>query len=184
MELLLELGDSLSAAGLCVLEADSDLTGGLDLERALELLSAGEAGLSEAAETGYLSTILSLEALALLELGRDEEALAVTARACKGSVHDDVDPVSRDLLIRGRVAARRGQLEEAERLVAEGAELIDPTDFASLHFDLGIARAEVARLGGKIEAAREALTETLARSERKGHLVATERVRRELARLD
>lgn len=83
----------------------------------------------------------------------------------------------------GKIRARQGQGDEAERLASEGVALLEATDFlvdlATVLFDLG----EVFRLGGKTEEARSAFERALDASERKGDLVSADRARTALAEL-
>jgi len=44
--------------------------------------------------------------------------------------------------------ARRGDLADAEELIREAAEIVEPMDYAILHLELAFARADVARLAG------------------------------------
>ena len=47
-------------------------------------------------ETGYLATVLSIQSLAALELGRPDEALSLTREGLEIAVPDDIDPHARD----------------------------------------------------------------------------------------
>jgi hypothetical protein len=59
--------------------------------------------------------------------------------------------------------------------------LVDPTDYMILHVDLAFARAEVARLAGKLDEQRGTLERALSVAEAKGNVVAAERARKRLA---
>jgi class 3 adenylate cyclase/tetratricopeptide (TPR) repeat protein len=178
--LLRELGDLISWAGLSAMEADMEHGIGSP-DRAYHALAEGAEVLEASSETGYLATVLSMQSLAALELGRPEEALSLTAKAVEIAVQDDVDPHARDHVVRGRVAAQRGDFGRAAELIQEAGRIIEPTDFAGAHLEVALARAEIARLAGQTEEERSALEDALAIAEAKGHAVAMERIR---ARLD
>ena len=80
-------------------------------DHAYRALAEGAEVLAASSETGYLATVLSMQSLAALELGRPEEALSLTGKALEIAVQDDIDPYARDSVVRGRVAAQRGDYE-------------------------------------------------------------------------
>ena len=174
--LMRELGDLISWGGLAAMESDMELGAGSP-EHAYRALAAGAEVLLASSETGYLATILSMQSLAALELGRPDEALSLTTRACEIAVQDDIDPHVRDRVVRGRIAAQRGEFENAAELVEEAGRMIERTDFAGAHLDVARARAEVARLAGRSDEERAALADALAIAESKGHTVAMQRIR-------
>ena len=178
--LLRELGDLISWAGLSAMEADMEQGLGSP-DRAYHALAEGAEVLAASSETGYLATVLSMQSLAALALGRPDEALSLTAKAVEIAVQDDIDPHVRDHVVRGRVAAQRGDFGRAAELIQQAGRIIEPTDFAGAHLDVALARAEIGRLAGQTEEERAALEDALAIAEAKGHAVAMERIR---ARLD
>jgi tetratricopeptide (TPR) repeat protein len=174
--LLRELGDLISWAGLSAMEADMELSAGSP-ERAYGVLAEGAEVLAASSETGYLATVLSMQSLAALQLGRPDEALSLTAKACEIAVQDDIDPQARDRVVRARVAAQRGDFGTADELLQEARLIIESTDFAGARLDVTLARAEVARLAGRADEERAALADALAIAEQKGHTVAVQRIR-------
>jgi class 3 adenylate cyclase/tetratricopeptide (TPR) repeat protein len=174
--LLRDLGDLISSAGLSAMESDMELGAGSP-EHAYRSLADGAEVLAASSESGYLATVLSIQSLAAVELGRAAEALSLTAEAVELAAADDIDPHARDCVVRGRVAAQRGDFDAADELLQEAGRLIEPTDFVALHLDLALARAEVARLAGRSDEERAALTDALAVAEAKGHATAVERIR-------
>jgi hypothetical protein len=163
------------------MEADMELGAGSP-DRAYRALAAGAEVLAASSETGYLATVVSMQSLAALELGRSDEALRLTAMACEIAVDDDIDPHVRDRIVRARIAAQRGEFASADELVQEAGRMIEPTDFAGAHLDVARTRAEVARLAGRSAEERAALADALAIAEAKGHTVAVERIREQLER--
>jgi tetratricopeptide (TPR) repeat protein len=180
--LLHEIGDRLSWAGSSMVEAETELAVGRT-GRAYELLTEGHAFLAESAETGFLATVVALRAQAALELGRDDEALELAEEVQAIAARDDVDPHARERFVRAVVLARRGDFAGADELLAASATIVDPTDYAILHFDLAIARSEVARLARRPDEQRASLEEALTSAEAKGSVVAADRVRAALAAL-
>ena len=108
----------ISWAGLSAIEADMELGAG-NPDHAYRALAEGAEVLAASSETGYLATVLSMQSLAALELGRPDEALSLTAKAVEIAVPDDIDPHARDRLVRGRVAAQRGDYASAAELIQE-----------------------------------------------------------------
>ena len=179
--LLRDLGDLISWGGLSAMEADMELGAG-NPDRAYRVLVGGAEVLAASSETGYLATVTSFQSFAALELGRSEEALSLSGQALELAVVDDIDPYARDRIVRGRVAAQRGDFGAADELLQEAGSMLEPTDFAALHLDLALARAEVAGLTGRADEQRAALADALAVAEGKGHTVAVERIRGRLDR--
>jgi tetratricopeptide (TPR) repeat protein len=174
--LLHDLGDLISWAGLSGMEGEMELGSGSP-DNAYRALAEGAELLAARSETGYLATVLSMQSLAALELGRHEEALSLTGKAIEIAVQDDIDPYARDRVVRGRVAAQRGDFGTADELLEEAGRLIEQTDFATLQLNVALARAEVARLAGRTDEERAALADALAIAEAKGHTVAVQRIR-------
>ena len=83
--------------------------------------------------------------------------------------------------VRGKVLARRGELQEGEQLLREAVALAEETDILNAHADALVDLAEVLALAGH-DASSE-LDRALARYERKGNLVMAERTRSRLAEL-
>jgi tetratricopeptide (TPR) repeat protein len=180
--LLRDLGDLISWGGISVIEAELELAAD-DPQRAYEALAAGAEVLAAGSETGYLATVVSLQAHAALDLGREEEAARLAHEALELASPDDFDPRTRSSLVLARIAAARGAGDEADRLLAHADELVEPTDFIALHFDAALARAEVARVSGRPAEASEALEHALALAERKEHALAAGQARARLAAL-
>ena len=180
--LLFELGDRIWWSGTSMVEGEMELMAG-NPGRAYDLLAKGREVLSASAETGYLATVVGALAHAALYLGRDDEALELAEEAEGIAAADDFEPHARARFVRGQVLARRGDIEGADAQLAEAAALIDATDYIVLHLDLGFARAEVARLAGRVDESREALQRTVAVAEAKGNMLAVERAQAALAEL-
>jgi tetratricopeptide (TPR) repeat protein len=169
-------------AGTSMLEGELELTAG-NPEAAYDALTEGHEALAAHAETGYLATVVGIRAQAALELGREDEALELADEAERLAQEDDFEPHARVRLIQARILARRGDFERARELLAEATELVDATDYAFLHVEVGTVAATVHRLAGDPVAERAALGKALAAAEQKGHFVAEKRIRERLAEL-
>jgi class 3 adenylate cyclase/tetratricopeptide (TPR) repeat protein len=175
-----DLGDVMAWAGITALGAEVELVVG-EPQRAYDALSAAAAALAARSETGYRATTVSFQAHAALDLGRRDESARLAGEALAIAAADDFDPHARSNYVLARVAAQAGEVAEAERRLAAASALVEPTDFVSLHFDMALARADVARHTGRDDVAREALEHALALAEQKGSILGAERMRQELA---
>jgi tetratricopeptide (TPR) repeat protein len=81
-----------------------------------------------------------------------------------------------------RLLARRGRIEEAERLAREGVAIAADSEFVVLHADVLLDLAEVPELAGRPEEAREATSEAVRIHERKGNIAAARSARALVAR--
>ena len=178
--ILHELGNPIWWAGSSMVLGETELWAGA-VDRAYELLAQGHTRLAESSETGYLATVIGLRAQAALELGRLDEALELTEETARVAAADDLEPQARRRLVRARVLARQGDLEGADGLVRETAEIVEPTDYTILHLELAFARADVDRLAGRRDDELRALERALEVAEVKGNVVAAERAQALLA---
>ena len=87
-------------------------------------------------------------------------------------------------MVRARALGRRGEIHTADDLIREAAEIVESTDYSLMHLDLAFARADVERLAGRTDGARQALERAVEVAEAKGNRVAAERARRLSAGLD
>jgi class 3 adenylate cyclase/tetratricopeptide (TPR) repeat protein len=150
--------------------------------------SRAEAAARETCETaevtGELGNFMSFccnLAQALLALGRDDEAETWLERGRETAPSEERLPQMLWRQARGKVLARRGELQEGERLAREAVALGAETDMLNAHADALIDLAEVLALGGRDT--RPELERALALYERKGNLVMAERTRSRLAEL-
>jgi class 3 adenylate cyclase/tetratricopeptide (TPR) repeat protein len=79
------------------------------------------------------------------------------------------------------ILARRGELEEAERLARDAVNRSQQTDFLNWRGDVLLDLAEVLRAAGKHDEARTAVEQALALYEQKGNVVSANAARRLLA---
>ena len=130
-----------------------------------------EALLAAAGETGQRSTIVSIAAQACLALGDEEEALRLAGEGRRLTSPDDAVSQFMWRSVESVARARRGELEEADRLSA-AALLIAGTSDSCGAGDVWLARAEVLQLAGRHEEARAAATKARAIFAAKGFVNA------------
>jgi Flp pilus assembly protein TadD len=94
---------------------------------------------------------------------------------------DDFDPQARLRWVRALLLARRGQVEEAERLAREAVAIIEPTDYVDIRGDALSALASVLDTAGRRDDAVLEWRRALECYERKGNIVRTTQVREHLA---
>jgi class 3 adenylate cyclase/tetratricopeptide (TPR) repeat protein len=142
-----------------------------------ELRAACE-GTERVGELGFLSSIVPLLVDALLAQGRDDEALQATERwrPERLTVPEDADAQAGWRRVRAVTMARRGELEEAERLAREAVEIASGTDYLDDRADAFASLGEVLRLAGREEEATAAVQEALRLYEQKGNIAAAARV--------
>ena len=181
--LFFELGDLQHSAGTGMIEADLELAAG-NPAAADAVLQESYEFMSKTAETGYLATIVDLRAVAALDLGREDAALALADEVERIASPDDFEPHVRQACVRARVLARRGDHDAAAESIQAAAAIGDKTDYLSLREYVAISRAEVERLAGRPDAERAALDEALRLAEAKEDVLTAGRVRELLGRLN
>jgi class 3 adenylate cyclase/ketosteroid isomerase-like protein len=146
--LTLELHETAAHAGLVELLAGDPAAAEAHLHAAAEGFGAlgVEASAAQAA---------ALEARALVEQGRDDEALEASARAAAAG-GEDLKTRTAWLGARAEVLARRGEHAEALRLAQSAVDLTEPTDALADRADALMALAAVSSAAGDEPAARAA----------------------------
>ena len=138
----------------------------------------------EVGELGYLSSIAPYLAEAVLAQGRDEEALQLTERwrADRLTAPQDADAQAQWRRVRAKVLARRGDIDEGERLGREAVAIAFATaDLLDLRAQALADLGEVLRLADRPKESKEALEEAIRLYETKGNLVGADRARGLLA---
>ena len=120
-------------------------------------------------------------AQALLALGRDGEGEQWLERGIETAPSDERLPQMLWRQVRGKLLARRGELQEGERLVREAVALTAETDMLNAHTNALVDLAEVRALAGRD--ARDELEQARVLYERKGSLVPAQRTRSRLGEL-
>ncbi len=138
--------------------------------RAADGLRASFDTLERMGERGFLSTVAALLAHALHALGEDEEAERFSRASEDTAAEDDVFSQALWRTALAKVEVGRGELERAETLVREAMGILEPTDLLNVQADTWLDLAEILRLQGRPDEAREAAEEAARRYERKGNL--------------
>ncbi len=146
-------------------------------EGVVEILERGLKRLRQMGETGFASTTAGALAEALYRLGRYAEAEKAALESKELAAPDDYDSQSAWRNVLGKVLARRGEFEEAERLVRESVSILEGMDVLWSRGNAQLALAEVLGAAGKKEEAAAAARDALAEYERKGNVVMAARAR-------
>ncbi|HJU37291.1 MAG TPA: adenylate/guanylate cyclase domain-containing protein [Gaiellaceae bacterium] len=170
-----ERGQLLLAASTTMEAAECELTAG-DPQRAADIALEGVAELESLGELGWLSTVAGHAAEALHRLGRDEDAWRMTERAEAAGAPDDVITQLLVWQVRAKILARRGELQEAERLAREAVALSAPTDSLEVKANAECDLATVLAMSGKRDEALDALARADALFAEKGHTAGGARV--------
>jgi class 3 adenylate cyclase/tetratricopeptide (TPR) repeat protein len=155
-----------------------------DPTAAAENAARGCAILEEAGERGWLSTSACYYAEALYELGRLDEAQEWAQKGLDIASSEDVATQVFASQVLAKIAARRGQHTEAERLARAAVRLSDRTDGLLQTADALHDLSEVLELAGRRDEAAEACREALDRYERKGALAPAAHARARLTTLE
>ncbi len=153
-----------------------------DLAAAEHALREGCEELATMGERGYLSGIAALLAETLYRQGRWDEAQRATDQAEDAAAADD--PLRAQWrMTRAKLLARGGESTAAEGLLDEAEALISPTAYTAELGEVLLARAEVQRLAGALDAAAGTLRRALGLYEERKAFPLVDQVRAELARL-
>jgi tetratricopeptide (TPR) repeat protein len=177
-----ELGLTLSSAVSHTAAGTVELLAG-DPVAAERSLRTGYSALEELGERNLLSTTVALLAQALLAQQHDQEAERFADLSEELAATDDLITQVLWRGARSRSLARRGLIDEAERLAREAVALAQRSDFVNDRGDALVELALVQRQAGHLDDARAALAEGLRLYELKGNVVAAERAKAELAAL-
>jgi class 3 adenylate cyclase/tetratricopeptide (TPR) repeat protein len=134
----------------------------------------------EVGELGYLASVGPYLAEAVFAQGRDEEALQLTERwrADRLTAPEDIDGHAQWRRVRAKILARKGELDEAERLAREAVELASTTaDILDLRAEALADLGEVLRFAGRLQESRAALGEAMRLYEAKGNVVGAGHIR-------
>jgi class 3 adenylate cyclase/tetratricopeptide (TPR) repeat protein len=156
-----------------------DLAGDLDaadgaLAEAIEILQA-------MGEKAVLSTLAGMRAVVLYRMGRREEMEAAVKLAQETGAPSDIATQVEWRIAAAQSAADDGHRADAERIIGEAVEQVEPTDFLELRGATFEAMAHVAARAGHPDRWKAALERALAEHDRKGNLVSAGGIREQLA---
>jgi class 3 adenylate cyclase/tetratricopeptide (TPR) repeat protein len=147
-------------------------------EEAERLFRESHEAFDEAGETGYNSTVTGLLALTVCDLGRFDEAEEFAEKSRTLAAEDDFASQAVWRMAKARVLAQRGEFEEALTLADEAVAINGRTDYLVWQGDSHEVRGLVLEAAGRGDDARAAYAEALIRYERKGNVVAADRIRK------
>jgi class 3 adenylate cyclase/tetratricopeptide (TPR) repeat protein len=134
-------------------------------------------------DPGHIATHSLHLGTCLADRGKDEEAEQWLLRTRETTLPGDiVDIVGMDTL-EAVLRARRGELDEAERLARRALTTADQTDHAVIRGGTRTRVAEVFERVGRIDEAKAVLNEALQLAEDQGRLVPAQRARDQIAAL-
>ena len=177
----MELGRTVDAHAYSMMTACVSLLAGRYEEAAEEILPARDA-LKAYGETGYLSTVSGIAALALAAQDRPDEAEFYFDEARALGADDDVTTQTYWRAANARVLVARGDYDAACDLAKESLALLDRRRV----LDMGILyrnAADVHRAAGRADEARTLLEQTIALREQKGTVLGADSIRQQLAAL-
>jgi ATP/maltotriose-dependent transcriptional regulator MalT len=134
-------------------------------------------------ETGFNSTVAALLAIALLELGRVDEAIEMTARSRAMTNEEDFASEALWRMAQALIDSWQGEHDAAESLAREAIRLTGVTDYVSMDGDAHETLARVLAAAGRVDEARDELGAARERYERKGDLASIARIDGRLATL-
>ena len=152
-----------------------------DPAKAAELGEEGCRLLEELGERSWLSGAVAKLAESYFRLGRLDEAEATALRAADLGATDDAVTQLDSKLVRAKVHARRGDLEDADRLLAEATALAQEVGMP--YWPLDLDAAEVHELAGRLPEAVQALDMGIAKLEKKGIVPVADQAKKRRAGL-
>ena len=135
------------------------------------VLREGYEQLRSMGERGVLSTLAADLADALIDLGRIDEAQAMCAVAEETGGAYDVSTQVRVRLVRGRLAAGGGDLDQALTWVADAVALADEGEFYDTRSISRLVSAQLLLDAGRLDEARARAEEVLALALTRGDVV-------------
>ena len=148
-----------------------------DSGAATESLLAAVQTLEDMGETIFLATVTGLLADALVDQGRDTDALHFSYRSEELADPGDVDAQVRWRRARGRALSQQGETAVAEGLLRDALDLVAITDALNDHADTLLDLAEVLRASHRHDQAVAAVAQAIGLYERKGNVAMAARSR-------
>jgi DNA-binding SARP family transcriptional activator/tetratricopeptide (TPR) repeat protein len=175
-----DFGYKLWAATMSIRLADVELLAGHPAAAEETLLRGCEA-LQQIGDLECLSLAAARLASAVYQQGRYDEALRITETSELAAAADHLEPQTLYRMTRGKVFARKGDFELAERLVREAVAMSEPTDLLTIRANALMDLAETLHLAGRPAEEASAVDQAIDLFEKKGNVVsaANARTRRE-----
>jgi class 3 adenylate cyclase/tetratricopeptide (TPR) repeat protein len=177
-----DLGGKMLAASVSVDSCGVELLAGDPAAAEAELRRDYDA-LQAMGERYILSTVAALLSDVVLMQERPQEADELCALSEEAAAEDDVDAQAMWRRVRGRILARDGKHAEADRLMQEALQLVEPADAPGIKADVLVDYAEVMLAAGNHDAAGDMLGRALGLYQEKGNGVAAAQIRAQIAAL-
>jgi predicted metal-dependent hydrolase len=175
-----ELGlEVLRAAGILRMAGEIEFLAG-NLPAAERFLRKAHEMLERDKDWGHLVSNTPLLAEVLLAQGRADEAEPLLEAAAPWVIEDDNEAQILFHRARSKLAGHRGDATAAEGLARVAVERAGTGDEVNIHASALVCLADALELGERGEEASAVLQDALRLYERKGNVVAAERVRRRL----
>ena len=149
-------------------------------EEAERLFRESHEAFDQAGETGFNSTVTGLLALTVCDLGRFDEAEEFAEKSRTLAAEDDFASQAVWRMAKARALAQRGEFDEALTLADEAVAINGRTDYLVWQGDSHEVRGLVLEAASRGDEARAAYAEALIRYERKGNVVAADRIRKRI----
>ena len=179
--LQMELGRTVDAHSLSMMTACVSLLAGRYDEAEDEIMPA-HAALKAYGETGYLSTVSGIAAIALAAQDRSDEAEVYVDEARALGADDDISTQTYWRAANARVLAARGEHDAARGLAEESLALLDRRRVLDLAI-LCVNTAEVHRAARRPDEARRLLEQAIELREHKGIVLGADWMQEQLAGL-
>jgi tetratricopeptide (TPR) repeat protein len=153
------------------------------LEESLSLLRRLSVELDELGETAWRSTNFVWTAEVLYDLGELEEAERCALEGEEMGADEDFVNFAMGRAVRARVAADRGDNDEAAGLAEQALHYASLCDFPEVHGKVDLAVAHVHEAAGRNGEARAVLERALERFDHFGNVVEADRTRAQLVAL-
>jgi class 3 adenylate cyclase/tetratricopeptide (TPR) repeat protein len=146
-----------------------------DLEAVEKALRGNYGTLAAMGDKAYRSTVAALLATVLVDLNRLDEAADMAEKSREIAAPEDLASQVGWRWAYARVLVRRGELDDAERMIREAVNLSEQTDFPNMRADTLGYLAEVLALAGRVDDAATVLERAIEIYEAKGNLVGAAR---------
>jgi DNA-binding SARP family transcriptional activator/tetratricopeptide (TPR) repeat protein len=148
-----------------------------DLRASERYLTESLQALTEAGETGHLSSVAARLANAVSAQGRHDEAERLTYLSEETASRDDYLSQILWRSTRGRALAGQGRVGEGERLVLEAVAIAESSDDINLRADTLVVLAEVVRIAHRLDEVAPPIDAALHFYDAKGNVVSAHRAR-------
>jgi class 3 adenylate cyclase/tetratricopeptide (TPR) repeat protein len=155
-----------------------------DTELAVDRFRSVCRDLAAVGAKGHLSTVATLLAQSLIDIGETQEAALCLRTAEESGARDDVTTQVQVMAAHARLLGRRGELADAESMAREAIREAGATEYYFLMPAARLALGDVLRLAGRMSEAAAEWRAVIAAYEALGNQLYVGRLRRELEELE